>query len=1767
MNHSFSFFCRAIDLHWDAIGAHVSTPALFTVLDIREKFSKNKVVDDYKIQRFATRDLLFLPFETHAEMAAVRAAQNKFIGQIHSAETLDSKLFREQVHNRLLLSEFTHDQWIRSRGGSGESVFASRYETFVRNRVADDKSEGKLFKAAGLLHESADMVLAFLLQPNLPGRIHRRYEHNRVSRCDVSPVPNSHTINIALRAVTAAIDARRGNSFTFRCSLAFKFQRALSGNHDAWFLACTPRNPKREERKDYSGGGSSVVGDRRPQPCLSSLFVLEAVTPRVCRFTYYQDLDLNGFVGSGRTAFPKVFFCNTVDELFERFSRNNTAVEREIRASFSSAIVHVEEERRPEERAISERQREILTRCKGLEAEFKTKALTRVPTKGPSIKMWRVASEVPMLKSESIMDTSPEVVLGWLWDGCSVRTKWSPVLVHPEDVVGIEVSELGFREKAVASVFCFPFPMNTRECARTMIWEKAEDGSYIIAVTNSDEIVDYSAHTKLESMTTKHFEVSALFKVEPLSEIVPGIRRSKLTVFNKYNPFANILSFGNGNSYTRRLLTSVDNIDRAVIELSRSKDIDSIMWNAVVDRIRDYDTDSGDGEEYNYDSGVYSSVLRLIDERAKVIQLAISAASKKHSFTEKGRRERLTTESARSSGRLQNSKSTIQRLGSKLSVSLRLGFASSDSVNRSVTANKVQPMITAIDDDDDEGVHNRRPSMRRSIMAFVGSAFFTPFHAMLGFTSDIAVPKILTMMADDPDVHLNKCFTSERISARPGGTVFAGDTVVDGGLAEVSGWYFLEGSRERQAKRSFLDGYDMVSDEETNPQCRIITLEEVSASPPLLLRRKIIWRRLSEHCVVVTSFTLGKDDDLPSFSMPTTNSCSCATFKTIPSINSMEQTRVSLVVQGHIGIGNSESWKDVLVLSLMRKKFDQQREIERYKRSVVWGQLFLQLYQRPSKADLAHINRAKECIKMLVGEEADKNIKVVPSMPFVRNAFGKVAFDGSPNVEWAVSSVEVRASTDDLFAYFWSEMTERTKEHHDSYIMHEILEENATNSRVIYRYRALKELSIKRAFFNRVVGRADGTNRMMIASFPVGVEEPVVAKKVLECAKQNRPVAKMTALVEIVKRSEFAAKVTYMVQIDSPTSSVIDEEKQLQRQLALEVRKVTETVRHYFQRERELKDYDNGDGLIIGEKLASLKEFEFSGSSEQWVEKVINEHAGMRQLCDLYAWLPELLQGMLSMWLKAPVAVASKLDNVTELEASFIGSSLATSLKSRKVADNGVDEWTSNYVSIEELCKRHPFFWHLAVGIGAKKLRSAPWGLIYRVCFGAFISLLDVSTDTVAVVRFFQKGQTAYAVSMLLMIVLSITLQALLLLIQYRQKSRLRKLQELIPVFLCVKPAVDAYRLAAGLNENDEELTFAPYWEIIFCKLLEITAEALPGSLLQSYAYLRSNRSSWSPVFSILSSALVIGYGTVIVSFDIDCNHAARAARPDFFGYIPYSYEARTIIFVVMVIMSSTVIFVKLLGTVLLAAVGPTAVVLYFVVDVVVFYAVKLVRSDIRYYMKVDAILLSVVVRLVQKLLTDFTGMIVSRHPCECGGAYWLFNIISTQILSFVWISLYDSQYHGENKAPTYLLYTVLGLLEIVFLLCVFLFLRTMDQRFIPSFYSTTTAKQFIAESFLYFDDADIDKIRIFKFHPSMYSSINVEVKEWLESRLHEWHEQKPDFFTPALISSIPKYLMPSEVNDEFLPGSKNQQSGKYYDAAGDSNDSSDDTGNGTATS
>jgi hypothetical protein len=183
--------------------------------------------------------------------------------------------------------------------------------------------------------------------------------------------------------------------------------------------------------------------------------------------------------------------------------------------------------------------------------------------------------------------------------------------------------------------------------------------------------------------------------------------------------------------------------------------------------------------------------------------------------------------------------------------------------------------------------------------------------------------------------------------------------------------------------------------------------------------------------------------------------------------------------------------------------------------------------------------------------------------------------------------------------------------------------------------------------------------------------------------------------------------------------------------------------------------------------------------------------------------------------------------------------------------------------------------------ISQEILKTAPWGLVWRVGTGAGLSILDLGSDINVIVLYLNsETKRTYGIALLVLVLLNFFLQCAMATIQHKMSKR-DFLRELLLIFTGLKPGFDAYRAASDFEMQAHHVLDAKQ-ELMFTKCIELMTESVPGCVLQSFVYVQivnAGESSPQALTSILISALTAGFTGASVSCVLERAKRTRASE------------------------------------------------------------------------------------------------------------------------------------------------------------------------------------------------------------------------------------------------------------------------------------------------
>jgi hypothetical protein len=453
--------------------------------------------------------------------------------------------------------------------------------------------------------------------------------------------------------------------------------------------------------------------------------------------------------------------------------------------------------------------------------------------------------------------------------------------------------------------------------------------------------------------------------------------------------------------------------------------------------------------------------------------------------------------------------------------------------------------------------------------------------------------------------------------------------------------------------------------------------------------------------------------------------------------------------------------------------------------------------------------------------------------------------------------------------------------------------------------------------------------------------------------------------------------------------------------------------------------------------------------------------------------------------------------------------------------------WRLQNRAVGELFVEFPWMEGMFVEIGKGVVKTAPWGLMFRVTFGAVTSIFDLLTDVYVTYMFWSDKKYGYFKASLASLAVSIGLQMFCVWAQNRKLGMIRVMREWFPILIGFKPAVDAYRVAKG-EKQEAGQSFDVLTELTTMKCAEMFAEALPGVIIQLMAIATNKKDVADAAWVSLSiSVLTTGFSSATISYDWDTDPVKREQVPDFYGYVPANPTKRSIIFGSMMFFSACMLVIRCMTIVVLGLLGGRWVSLFVGTDLSLYLLAKMLRGDFWYWAPVTGhaeILVSTVIRVLIKVVTDFTSIVQFRHPNEVGGMYWMFGFVLTMGSLPVAITLAESGDLAEEVVR--FAWKVVGIFIPCSVVLFAAFFLNIEKKYWGTFYSLQRGKDLTVKNFREGSDAVKAKYT-FKYSKHHWKANEEEVKAWVEANWERWVEEKPKWFDDAMRARVPVEYIP----------------------------------------
>jgi len=579
-------------------------------------------------------------------------------------------------------------------------------------------------------------------------------------------------------------------------------------------------------------------------------------------------------------------------------------------------------------------------------------------------------------------------------------------------------------------------------------------------------------------------------------------------------------------------------------------------------------------------------------------------------------------------------------------------------------------------------------------------------------------------------------------------------------------------------------------------------------------------------------------------------------------------------------------------------------------------------------------------------------------------------------------------------------------------------------------------------------------------------------------------------------------------------------------------------IQEYFEQRRGLDVMDAEDGEVVGRILSLKSAYErfYRKKGEDGIDTkvrlLVEKYRGLREARAKWPWFGCLVTRVLRNRLRPAKYVGEKLCSLSGRDATLIGGGLAISLASNLSAKAGVDDWILRYRALQTLDKEAEWFRPMIEVVAQALLEDVPWGLKARVTVGAVLSTMDMASDLYVVVQYLGAEETEwYGVALLCCILSSLLVQLMGVLMQNGMRNKKALFKEVVVVLLALKPAFDAKKMISETKKEDHHL-LEPKSEIMFTKVAELVCESVPGAILQAYVLVgfwsRRERVGKASIASMLVSALTSGFISACISYDYDVDPVERKRMPLFYGYIPDGGK-RTLMFLALVANSSLLLLMRGLSAACLLLVGEGYFVIYAAGEMGLYLAMKCLRGDFWYWVPVNGVagfVVSLLARVLLKVVTDYTGVVQFRHPGELGGLFWTVNMGLAVCGVIVSVHLFRDKFAGERELDG--LRTLVSGLVLGWAVSFGLIVGMAKKEYRGTFMSTKTGWE---TQIQLFRDGKSDEVKclIVDVNHKVWASAREDVKAWVLTGWWRWTVEKPVWYTESWRAQLPDDMIPMD--------------------------------------
>jgi hypothetical protein len=440
------------------------------------------------------------------------------------------------------------------------------------------------------------------------------------------------------------------------------------------------------------------------------------------------------------------------------------------------------------------------------------------------------------------------------------------------------------------------------------------------------------------------------------------------------------------------------------------------------------------------------------------------------------------------------------------------------------------------------------------------------------------------------------------------------------------------------------------------------------------------------------------------------------------------------------------------------------------------------------------------------------------------------------------------------------------------------------------------------------------------------------------------------------------------------------------------------------------------------------------------------------------------------------------------------------------------------------------------VAIATELMSKVAYGVKVRAGIGGSVSMLDLISDTVVIVEYIMTGRSGLAYMLIGMVALNMFFQLILVWIQTRglRESKWKTMVlELVTTVCFLKPGLDSWKVASGA-EQPPGAAVSPLVEMTCSRGMEMVFEAVPGMVLQFVGIMNAKKRTATTVVSLLISAASTGLTATTLFYDTDVDPGMRKRNPVWIGAIPN--QGRGLAFVTVFAFSTLHVLAKGAATALFCLANPRFLMIYMAVDYGLYLVYFAARRDLVFFTTLPptaSYIVSPLIRIIIKVIGDFSGSPLVRAPVDLGGSYYMFNQISSQASVLIAAQLYNVEMAeidiGEKIAEDTVWKMATALVAAWCLTMLFFLTRIVTPTHRHTFWSLVSGRQSCQEYFTK-GETDEGKLDIFGCNRLLWEGdIGSDVMAFTLQNWGRWEREKPAWFTPQVKASVPDEYIPRE--------------------------------------